>query len=101
VKFQLAFTRRAHAGRAKIQKSGNQGKIKQMKKALNLLENEGPAYPSLQSHQATGKPFGRANCWISYIRTGPGGERIVWAYGDRTGEIQVLDIEYIGAHVDP
>ena len=101
MKYQLAFTKRAQDGRAKIQRSGNQGKIKQMKKALNLLESEGPQYPSLKTHQAAVKAFGRNDCWISYIRTGPGGERIVWAYGDRIGEIQVLDIEYIGPHVDP
>lgn len=98
----LNFTDRARKGIGKIRRSGDAGKIKQLEKALTHLVVD-PAYPSLQSHRMK-KPnrYGdRDDLWISYIRLGPGGERIIWSYGDTEAEqVQILDIEDVTAHID-
>ena len=100
MRFVLDITPGAKKGLARIRKSGDRGKLKQTEKALtNLAEN--PAHPSLNTHRMKGAPRfgGRSDLWVSYIRTGPGGERIVWAYGEQ-GDVKVIEIEYIGPHVD-
>lgn len=98
--YRLNFTDRAKKGIKNIEKSGDRGKIRQMRKAFKLVGTD-PRHASLNSHRMKGTKFGkRDDLWISYIRTGPGGERIVWAYGEKDDEIQVLDIEYVGPHVD-
>jgi len=99
--YRLNFSDRAKKGIKNIEKSGDRGKIRQMRKAFNLVGND-PRHASLRSHRMRPDArFGkRDDLWISYIRTGPGGERIVWAYGEKDNEIQVLDIEYVGPHVD-
>lgn len=97
--YELKYSDRATKGQEKILKSGDQGLIKAMNKQLAILAVN-PKHPSLQSHKMS-KPnkFGnRDDLFISYIRTG-GGERIVWAHRVPGGEVQIIDIEYLGPHI--
>jgi hypothetical protein len=101
VKFALDITPGARKGIAKIRKSGDRGKMKQVETALTKLA-ENPAHPGLNTHRMKPEPrFGnRDDLWISYVRVGPGGERILWAYGEQSEEVKVIEIEYVGKHVD-
>lgn len=100
MRFALEVTPGARKGIAKIRKSGDRGKLKQVEAALTKLADN-PAHPSLNTHRMKGEPrFGRDDLWISYVRVGPGGERILWAYGDQGEEVKVIEIEYIGKHID-
>lgn len=101
MKFALDITPAAQKGIKAIRKSGDRGKLKQVEKTLsNLAEN--PAHPSLHTHRMKAEPrFGnRDDLWISYVRIGPGGERVLWAYGDQGEEVKIIEIEYIGRHLD-
>lgn len=100
MKFALVISPSAQKGIAKIKKSGDRGKLKQVENALVKLAND-PSHPGLNTHRMKASPrFGnRDDLWISYIRTGPGGERILWAYGE-SGDLSVIDVEYIGRHID-
>lgn len=102
--YQLELTERARQGLRDLERGGDQGKIRQVKKALNLLEAD-PTYPSLSSHRA--KPVGklewlqnRDEIWLSWARKGPSAERIIWSYGERVDGVQTLCVEYIGPHID-
>ncbi|MBD3004839.1 hypothetical protein [Streptomyces sp. 5-10] len=105
MRHRVRFTKLATDGIKKIKKSGNQGKIRQLDKALTLLKSD-PRHTSLQSHRARKAPpivarFGnRDDLWISYVRTGSGGERIVWTIRDAADGGQVLNVEYVGPHID-
>lgn len=101
MKFALDITPAAHKGITKIRKSGDRGKMRQVESALNKL-SENPAHPSLHTHRMKPDPkFGnRDDLWISYVRIGPGGERILWAYGEQGAEVKVIEVEYIGKHID-
>ncbi|MER6605844.1 hypothetical protein ABT282_07980 [Streptomyces sp. NPDC000927] len=100
MKYRLSFTPRADRGYRKLAAEGGQGKAKQLSKALGKLACD-PRHSSLRTHRLKGIPrFGRDDLWISYIRTGPGGERVVWAFGEKADKIQVIDVEYIGPHID-
>jgi hypothetical protein len=99
--FTLNITPAAQKGIEKIRKSGDRGKMKQVEKALTNLASD-PAHPGLKSHRM--KPDSRFDnrddLWISYVRIGPVGERIVWAFGKHTDEVQIIDVEYVGRHLD-
>ena len=99
--FTLEITPAARRGIVKIRKSGDRGKIKQVQSALEKLADN-PSHPGLNTHRMKAEPrFGnRSDLWISYVRVGPGGERILWAYGDQDGEVKVIEVEYIGKHLD-
>lgn len=104
--YTLNILPRAAKGIVQIKKSGDSGRLKQLNKALSQIEKD-PRHASLNSHKATknspswNAKFGRRDdLWISYIRTGPGGERVVWTYGDKSNDIEVIDIEYVGPHLD-
>ncbi len=100
MRFVLNLTPAARKGIDRIRRSGDRGKLKQVHGALDKLARD-PAHPSLQTHRmrVESRFGGRDDLWISYVRTGPGGERVVWSYA--TGNtVAVLDIEYIGPHVD-
>jgi hypothetical protein len=105
-KYTLNILPRAAKGIVNIKRSGDSGRLRQMKKALAQLEAD-PRHPSLNSHKAgkntpawTAKFGRRDDLWISYIRTGPGGERVVWAFGEKSDKVEIIDIEYIGPHLD-
>jgi hypothetical protein len=103
--YQLELNKHAREGLKEIERGGDQGKVKQVRKALRLLEQD-PAYPSLSSHRSNpswGGPArlqGRDELWISWVRKGPSAERIGWFYGERVGDVQKLCVEYIGPHID-
>lgn len=101
MKFTLDITPGARKGITKIRRSGDRGKMKQVEGTLRKLA-ENPAHPSLHTHRMKPEPrFGnRDDLWISYVRVGPGGERILWAYGEQSEEVKVIEIEYVGKHVD-
>lgn len=101
MKFELDISPAARKGILKIRKSGDRGKMKQVEGALNKLADN-PAHPSLHTHRMKPEPrFGsRDDLWISYVRIGPGGERILWTYGDQDGEVRVIGVEYVGRHID-
>lgn len=101
MKFELNVTPGAKKGIAKIRKSGDRGKLKQVEKALTQLA-EDPSYPALHTHRMKPEPRfnNRDDLWISYVRIGPGGERILWSYGEQENEVKVLDVEYVGRHID-
>ena len=101
MKFTLDITPGARKGITKIRRSGDRGKMKQVEGTLRKLA-ENPAHPSLHTHRMKPEPrFGnRDDLWISYVRVGPGGERILWAYGEQSEEVKVIEVEYVGRHVD-
>jgi mRNA-degrading endonuclease RelE of RelBE toxin-antitoxin system len=101
MKFTLEITPAAEKGIKKIRKSGDRGKLKQVQSALEKLADN-PAHPGLNTHRMKPEPrFGnRDDLWISYIRIGPGGERILWAYGEQGEEVKVIEVEYVGRHID-
>ena len=101
MRFALDITPGARKGIKDIRKSGDRGKLKQLEKALNNLA-ENPAHSALRTHRMKGEPRfgGRTDLWVSYVRTGPGGERILWAYGGRDDQVKVIEVEYIGRHID-
>ena len=105
-KYTLNILPRAAKGIVSIKRSGDPGRFKQVKKALAQLELD-PRHASLNSHKSSKNTpawvskFGkRDDLWISYIRTGPGGERVVWAFGEKSGQVEIIDIEYVGPHLD-
>lgn len=100
MKFDLVISPAAKKGIGKIRKSGDRGKLKQVQTSLDKLSND-PSHPSLHTHRMKAAPkFGnRDDLWISYIRIGPGGERIVWSYGE-TDQVTIIDVEYVGPHID-
>lgn len=107
--YQLNLSRRAEKGLQDLARSGNAGKLKQTKKALLQLEQD-PQYSSLRTHRLStnnrsgphnhGWAKDRDDLWISCVRIGPGGERIVWSFGEKTNDVQVINVEYIGAHLE-
>jgi mRNA-degrading endonuclease RelE of RelBE toxin-antitoxin system len=99
--FALDISPSAKKGIAKIRKSGNKGVLKQVQSALEKLSQD-PSHPGLHTHRMKADPKfnNRDDLWISYVRIGPGGERILWTYGDQEGEVKVIEVEYIGKHVD-
>jgi hypothetical protein len=102
--YQLDIRERARRGLQAIERSGDHGKIRQVKKALNLLEKD-PSYPSLSSHRRASNRGpswlqGRDELWFSWVRRGPSAERLVWFYGERVDDVQTICVEYIGPHID-
>lgn len=102
--YQLELNERARKGLRDLEGSGDHGKVRQVKKALNLLETD-PTYPSLSSHRSnpsrkTSWLHGRDELWFSWVRKGPSAERIVWFYGERVDGVQKICVEYIGPHID-
>jgi hypothetical protein len=102
--YQLKINEHARRGIRDIERSGDRGKLRQVRKALNLLEQD-PTYPSLSSHRNSPirEPAwlqGRDDLWFSWVRKGPSAERIIWSYGERVDGIQTLCVEYIGPHID-
>lgn len=99
--FTLNITPAALKGIEKIRKSGDRGKVKQVEKALANLAVD-PFHPGLRSHKMEPEArFGRReDLWIACVRIGPVGERIVWAFAGDSGEEQIIDVEYVGRHLD-
>lgn len=99
--FALDITPGAQKGINKIRRSGDRGKLKQVENALKKLATD-PSHPGLHTHRMKPDPrfANRDDLWISYVRIGPGGERILWAYGEQTGQVKVIEVEYIGRHID-
>lgn len=70
-------------------------KKKKARKALKLLSEVGPDYPSLCTHQMQGRKIDGDAVWISYVENKtPGAWRIHWMYWGRD-TIRVL---YLGPH---
>lgn len=70
-------------------------KKKKARKALRLLAEKGPDYPSLCTHQMQGRTIDGDAVWISYVENKtPGAWRIHWMYWGKDA-IRVL---YIGPH---
>lgn len=103
--YRLDLTEHARKGLKVIAKGGDRGKMRQVQKALELLETD-PGYPSLSTHQMVthwncpDRLKGRDDLWLSWCRKGPSAERIAWSYGERDGDTQVLTVEYIGPHLE-
>lgn len=74
----------------------NESKRVKVRKALELLSDPGPSYPSLQTHTLRGRTGSSGETLhISYVEHGtPSAWRIYWAYAS-AGEISVI---YIGPH---
>jgi hypothetical protein len=74
-------------------------KCKKIRKALQLLRDEGPMYPGLQSHKyKTMRGPNGEDVWESYVENKtPGAWRIWWCYGPETETITVYTI---GKHPD-
>ncbi|CCH27388.1 hypothetical protein ABZ816_33020 [Actinosynnema sp. NPDC047251] len=72
-------------------------KLKKIRKALTQLEQLGPRYPALRSHQYQSVPGPNgAQLWESYVENNtPSAWRIWWIYG--LGEDQIT-IVTVGPH---
>lgn len=69
-------------------------KLKKVRKALRLLELQGPRYPGLHSHeyQSIRGPGGVA-VWESYVENKtPSAWRLWWIYGPGSDEITIVTI---------
>lgn len=70
-------------------------KRKRVKKAIRLLEEEGPRHPSLHSHLMRGMEVLDEPVWTSYVENHtPGAWRIYWLYWGKDS----IRIVYIGPH---
>lgn len=74
----------------------NESKRDKVRKAIELLADPGPSYPSLQTHTLRGRTGSDGETLhISYVEHGtPSAWRIYWAYAS-AGEIAIV---YIGPH---
>lgn len=103
--YEVRLTDRAHLGLERLKRGGDRGKVKQVHKALDRLE-EDPWYRSLETHRrqpGNGGPEWadkHDDLWISWIRKGHCGERIMWVELEPEGDTRVISVEYIGPHLD-
>jgi hypothetical protein len=69
-------------------------KLKKVRKALRLLEQAGPQYPGLHSHDYQSIPGpGGSTLWESYVENKtPSAWRVWWIYGPETGQITITTI---------
>ena len=91
--FVLLYTPEAEKVIREIQRADSV-KFKKIRKTLRLLEQEGPRYPGLHSHQYQSVPGpGGAPLWESYVenRT-PGAWRMWWIYGPSDEQITIVTI---------
>lgn len=93
--FSITITPRAQKALDK-QLRKNEAKRDKVRKAIKLLSDPGPSYPSLQTHTLRGRTgIDGETLHISYVEQGtPSAWRIYWAYAS-AGEISVI---YIGPH---
>lgn len=69
-------------------------KLKKVRKALRLLQSQGPRHPGLNSHRYHSVPGpGGADLWESYVenRT-PSAWRIWWVYGPGADELSIVTL---------
>ena len=69
-------------------------KLKKVRKALRLLELQGPRYPGLHSHEYQSiRGPGGAPVWESYVENKtPSAWRIWWIYGPEQDQITIVTI---------
>lgn len=93
--FRLSYTPSALAVLADLAGSaGHRVKAKKIAKTLRLLEQVGPSYPGLRSHQyvSVKGPDGLP-LWESYVENNtPGAWRIWWTYGPEPDGLTIIAI---------
>lgn len=98
--FRLAYTLRASKVLDELAGSAaTKVKLKKVKKALRLLQQQGPTYPGLNSHKysSLSGPAGE-EVWEIYVENKtPTAWRIWWIYGPGEDDITIVDI---GPHPD-
>ncbi len=69
-------------------------KLKKVRKALRLLEQSGPRYPGLHSHDYQSVPGpGGSTLWESYVENKtPSAWRIWCVYGPEDGQLTIITI---------
>lgn len=93
--FELLFTTEAEKVIVDLRSQQQfASKFKKVRKALRLLEQEGPRHPGSHSHDYKSVPGPEgATLWESYVenRT-PSAWRIWWIYGPGEGQLTIVTI---------
>ncbi|HEX5407592.1 MAG TPA: hypothetical protein VFX16_35400 [Pseudonocardiaceae bacterium] len=92
--FALRYTPEAEKIISDLQGPRHVSKFKKVRKALRLLQQDGPRHPGLHSHryQSVPGPDGK-DLWESYVENNtPSAWRIWWIYGPDADEITIVTI---------